>query len=142
MKQLITVLLFAIFAAGCGSDDKLVNAGGTKFVDETFTVSAGAFRPFSFSIDTDLQQNAFIQGNFEVKDGSISFAIMTESNYQNWQAGQSSSVYYSPGSVPGDAFRVNIDESDTYYLIFSNVQQTAAHTIEAEIFLFSTNETE
>ena len=68
-------------------------------------------------------------------------AVMNESEFRTWQTGGFPGVLYSPGNTSGETFRLPIDDSDTYYIVFSN-RGTTAVTIEADISLFSIAETE
>lgn len=137
MKRLLLLLCVPLLFLGCGGDDNPADAGGRAIADETFTVPGGTFREFRFTIDTDVQRNAFLQGTAESGDGSFDFAVMTESNFQQWQAGNTPSVIYSPPASPRVSFRLPIEDSDTYYVVYSNIQNTAPRIIKSEIFLFS-----
>ncbi len=104
-------------------------------VDQTFDLPSGSIEDFSFTVDTNVQQNVILQGEFSVENGSIQMAVMTESEYQTWLEGGTPTVLYSPGETSGESFRLPIDDSDTYYIVFRN---TGANTvkIKAKIFLF------
>ena len=123
---------------GCGGDDNPADAGGRPIADETFTVPGNTFREFRFTVDTDVQQGVFLQGTVEVEDGSIDIAVMSENNFQRWQTGETPDVIYSPGLTPRASFRLPIEDSGTYYLIFSNTQASDSRVVKSEIFLFST----
>lgn len=139
MKKLFLLLCLPLLFIGCGDDDNPADAGGRPIADETFTLPSGTFREFRFSLDADVQRNAFLQGSFEVEDGSsIDVAVMDENNFQIWQAGDTPSVLYSPGLISRATFRLPIDATDTYYLVFSNTQGSAARVVKSEIYLFST----
>ena len=71
-------------------------------------------------------------------DGSIDIAVMSENNFQRWQTGETPDVIYSPGLTPRASFRLPIEDSGTYYLIFSNTQASDSRVVKSEIFLFST----
>ena len=138
MKRLCLLLCIPLLFLGCGGDDNPADAGGRAIADETFTLPGGTFREFRFSVDTDVQRNVFLQGTVETEDGSIDIAVMSESNFQQWQAGNTPQVLYSPGLTPRASFRLPIEDSDTYYLIFSNTQSSDPRVVKSEIFLFST----
>jgi len=65
-------------------------------------------------------------------------AVLDENNFRIWQTGSTPTVLYSPGLTPSASFRLPIETSDTYYLVFSNETGTDARTVKSEIFLFST----
>jgi hypothetical protein len=138
MKRLLLLLCLPLLFVGCGSSNNPADAGGRPIANETFTVPGGTFRQFSFVLDADVQRNAFLQGTVEVENGSIDMAVMDENNFLIWQTGNTPAVLYSPGLTPSASFRLPIDASDTYYLVFSNETSTDARTIKTEIFLFST----
>lgn len=138
MNRLLLLLCIPLLLIGCGNDNNPADAGGRPIADETFSVSGGAFREFHFTLDADVQRNAFLQGSIEVQNGSIDIAVMDENNFQIWQSGNTPAVLYSPGLTPRATFRLPIDASDTYYLVFSNIQGTETRTVKSEIFLFST----
>jgi len=138
MKRLLLLLCIPFLFVGCGSDNNPADAGGRPIADLTFTLSSGAFREFHFTLDADVQRNAFLQGTIEVENGSIDVAVMDENNFQIWQAGNTPAVLYSPGLTPRATFRLPIDASDTYYLVFSNIKGTDARIVKSEIYLFST----
>lgn len=136
----ITPVLCLIFAiAACGDDNPADS--GRPIVDETFNLSSGSIEDFSFTVDTDVQQNVILQGEFSVENGTVQMAVMNESEYQTWQEGGTPVVLYSPGETSGETFRLPIEDSDTYYLIFRNAG-TNTVTVKAEIFLLSINEEE
>jgi len=138
MKRLLLLLCLPLLFMGCGGDDNPADSGGRPIADETFTLPAGTFREFHFSLDADVQRNAFLQGTVDVENGSIDIAVMDENNYQIWQAGNTPAVLYSPGLTPRANFRLPLDTTDTYYLVFSNTQGSDSRTVTSEIFLFST----
>ena len=137
MKRFFLLLCVPLLLIGCGGDDNPADSGGRAIADETFTLPGNSFREFRFTVNTDIQQGVFLQGTVEVEDGSIDIAVMNEENFQLWQAGDTPRVLYSPGLTPRASFRLPIDESDTYYLIFSNTQGSDARIVKSEIFLFS-----
>ncbi len=126
MKRLLLILCIPFLFVGCGSDNNPADAGGRPIADLTFSLSSGAFREFHFTLDA------------EVENGSIDIAVMDENNFQIWQSGNTPAVLYSPGLTPRATFRLPIDTSDTYYLVFSNINGTDARVIKSEIYLFST----
>lgn len=138
MKRLLLLLCIPFMFVGCGGDDNPADSGGRAIADETFTLPGNTFREFRFTVDTDIQQGVFLQGTVEVEDGSIDIAVMSESNFQLWQAGETPRVLYSPGLTPRASFRLPIEDSGTYYLIFSNTQGSDSRIVKSEIFLFST----
>lgn len=140
MKRTVTVL-FAILLIGCGNNNP-ADSGGRSIVSDKFSVDLNTYRTFTFTIDTDIEQNAYIQGQFTVTGGSVEFAIMNEANFQSWQSGGTPTVLYSPGLTPSDSFgRLDITESGTYYLVFKNTQASSAVTVDAKYTLYSAKET-
>jgi hypothetical protein len=137
MKRLLLLLCLPLLFFRCGSSNP-ADAGGRPIANETFTVPGGTFRQFSFVLDADVQRNAFLQGTVEVENGSIDMAVLDENNFRIWQTGSTPTVLYSPGLTPSASFRLPIETSDTYYLVFSNETGTDARTVKSEIFLFST----
>ena len=137
MKRLLLLLCLPLIWVGCGSDNNPLDAGGRPVADETFTLPGGTFREFRFTIDVDVQPNAFLQGTVEVENGSVDIAVMNQDNFLIWQTGTTPAVLYSPGLTPRATFRLPIDASDTYYLIFSNTQNSSDLTVKSEIFLYS-----
>ncbi len=104
-------------------------------VDQTFDLPSGSIEDFSFTVDTDVQQNVILQGEFSVENGSIQMAVMTEAEYQTWIEGGTPTVLYSPGETSGETFRLPIYDSDTYYIVFRNTGANTV-TVKTEIFLF------
>ena len=104
-------------------------------VNQTFDLPGGTLKDFSFTVDTDVQQNVILQGEFSVENGSIQMAVMSESEYRIWQEGGTPRVLYSPGETSGETFRLPIEDSDTYYIVFRNAG-TNAVKVKAKIFLF------
>ena len=139
MKKIALILCWAFVIAGCG-DDNPANSG-RPVVDQNIDLPAGSYVQFRFTVDTDTQQNVVLQGEFSVENGTVQMAVMNESEFRTWQAGETPGVLYSPGNTSGETFRLSIDDSDTYYIVFSN-RGTTAVTIEADISLFSIAETE
>ena len=135
MKALLTALCMAFIAIGCGEDDP-VSSAGRPVLKESFTINGGAFRSFSFQIDTDIERNASVRGEFSVQGGEVSFAILNESNFQRWQEGQAPATVYSPGTMSRHAFSgIPISESGTHYFVFINVQAATPVTVSADISL-------
>ena len=106
-----------------------------SIVYQTFDLPGGSLEDFRFTVDTDVRQNVILQGEFSVENGTVQMAVMGESEYQTWQEGGTPVVLYSPGETSGETFRLPIDDSDTYYIIFRNTGTTAVK-VEAKIFLF------
>ena len=111
-----------------------------RIVDKTFDLSGGSIEDFSFTVDTNVQKNVILQGEFSVENGRIQMAVMSEFEYQIWQQGGTPGVLYSPGTTSGETFVLPIDASDTYYIIFRNTGANTV-TVKAEIFLLSTPQT-
>lgn len=140
MKKKIALILCLTFAiAGCG-DDNPANSG-RPVVDRTIDLPAGNYIQFPFTVDTDTQQNVVLQGEFSVENGTVQMAVLAESELRTWLEGGTPDVLYSPGDTSGETFRLPIEDSDTYYVVFSN-RGTTPVTIEADISLFSVAETE
>ena len=139
MSKIIPVLCLIFAIAACGDDNPADS--GQPVVNQTFDLPGGSLEDFSFTIDTDVRQNVILQGEFSVENGSISVAVMTESEYQTWLEGGTPAVLYGSGEVSGDTFRLSIYDSDTYYVVFRNTG-TNTVTVKAEIFLLSTSEEE
>ena len=139
MNKIILVLCLIFAIAACGDDNPADS--GQPVVNRTFNLSSGSIEDFSFTVDTDIQQNAILQGEFSVENGSIQMAVMTEAEYQTWIEGGTPTVLYSPGETSGETFRLRINDSDTYYIVFRNTGANTV-TVEAEIFLLSTAEPE
>ena len=137
MNKIIPVLCLIFAIAACGDDNPADS--GQPVVNQTFNLSSGSIEEFRFTVDTDLQQNAILQGEFSVENGSIQMAVMGEDEYQTWIEGGTPTVLYSPGETSGETFRLPIDDSDTYYIVFRNAGANTV-TIKAEIFLLSTTE--
>ena len=137
MNKIIPVLCLIFAIAACGDDNPADS--GQPIVNQTFNLSSGSIEDFSFTVDTDIQQNAILQGEFSVENGTIQMAVMTESEYQTWIEGGTPTVLYSPGETSGEPFRLRINDSDTYYIVFRNAG-TNTVTVKAEIFLLSTSE--
>ena len=104
-------------------------------VNQTFNLPSGSIEHFSFTVDTDIQQNVILQGEFSVENGGIQMAVMTESEYQTWIEGGTPTVLYSPGETTGETFRLSIADGGTYYIVFRNAG-TNTVKIKAKIFLF------
>ena len=139
MNKIIPVLCLIFAIAACGDDNPADS--GQPVVNQTFDLPGGTLKDFSFTVDTDVQQNVILQGEFSVDNGSIQMAVMNESEYQTWQEGGTPVVLYSPGETSGETFRLPIYDSDTYYIVFRNTG-TNAVTVKAEIFLLSISEEE
>lgn len=139
MNRIIPVLCLIFAIAACGDDNPADS--GQPVVNETFNLSSGAFEDFRFTVDTDVQQNVILQGEFSAENGSIQMAVVTESQYQIWQTGGTPTPLYSTNIVSEDTFSLSIDDSDTYYIVFLNTGQNTV-TVKAEIFLLSTAEQE
>lgn len=137
MNKIIPVLCLIFAIAACGDDNPADS--GQPVVNQTFNLSSGSIEEFRFTVDTDLQQNVILQGEFSVENGSIQMAVMGEDQYQTWIEGDTPTVLYSPGETSGETFRLPIDDSDTYYIVFRNAGANTV-TIKAEIFLLSTTE--
>ena len=125
------------FITGCG-DDNPANSG-QPIANQTFALPSGSFAEFPFVVDTDVQQNIFLQGEFSVDGGSAQMAVMNESEFRTWQDGGTPGVLYSLRNSPGASFRLPIDESDIYYVVFNNLG-SASITVKSEIFLLSTTD--
>ena len=139
MNKIIPVLCLIFAIAACGDDNPADS--GQPIVNQTFDLPSGSNEDFGFTIDTDVQQNVILQGEFSVENGSIQMAIVSESEYQIWRAGGSPTVVYSTDIVSEDTFSFSIDESNTYYIVFLNTGPNTV-TVKAEIFLLSTSEEE
>lgn len=137
MNKIILVLCLIFAIASCGDDNPADS--GQPVVNQTFNLPSGTSEDFSFTVDTDIQQNVILQGEFSVENGSIQMAVVTESAYQTWREGGTPSVVYSTNIVSEDTFSFSIDESNTYYIVFLNNGQNTV-TVKAEIFLLSTTE--
>ena len=137
MNKIIPVLCLIFAIAACGDDNPADS--GQPVVNQTFDLSSGSIEEFRFTVDADLQQNVILQGEFSVENGTIQMAVMTEDEYQTWIEGGTPTVLYSPGETSGETFRLSIDESDTYYIVFRNAGANTV-TVKAEIFLLSTAE--
>ena len=134
MNKIIPVLCLMFAIAACGDDNPADS--GQPVVDQSFDLPGGSLEDFRFTVDTDIQQGVILQGEFSVKNGTVQMAVMGESEYQIWQEGGTPVVLYSPGETSGETFRLPIDDSDTYYIIFRNTGTTAVR-VTAEIFLLS-----
>ena len=134
MNKIIPVLCLMFAIAACGDDNPADS--GQPVVDQSFDLPGGSLEDFRFTVDTDIQQGVILQGEFSVKNGTVQMAVMGESEYQIWQEGGTPVVLYSPGETSGEPFRLPIDDSDTYYIIFRNTGTTAVR-VTAEIFLLS-----
>lgn len=137
MNKIIPVLCLIFAIAACGDDNPADS--GRPVVNQTFNLSSGSIEDFSFTVDTDIQQNVILQGEFNVENGSIQMAVMGGDEYQTWIEGGTPTVLYSPGETSGEAFRLPIGDSDTYYIVFRNTGSNTV-TVKAEIFLLSTVE--
>lgn len=139
MKKIALILFLTFAIAGCG-DDNPANSG-RPVVDRTIDLPAKHRIQFPFTVDTDTQQNVVLQGEFSVENGTVQMAVLAESELRTWLEGGTPDVLYSPGETSGETFRLPIEDSDTYYVVFSN-SGTNDVTIEADISLFSIAETE
>ena len=139
MNKIIPVLCLIFAIAACGDDNPADS--GQPVVNQTFNLSSGSIEEFRFTVDTDVQQNIILQGEFSVENGSIQMAVMGEDEYQTWIEGGTPTVLYSPGETSGETFRLPIDDSDTYYIVFRNTGANTV-TVNAEIFLLSIAEQE
>ena len=139
MNKIIPVLCLIFAIAACGDDNPADS--GQPVVNQTFDLPGRSIEDFSFTVDTDIQQNAILQGEFSVENGTIQMAVMNEYEYQIWIEGGTPTVRYSPGETSGETFRLRINDSDTYYIVFRNAGANTV-TVKAEIFLISTSEQE
>ncbi|MYC13958.1 MAG: hypothetical protein F4Y39_09565 [Gemmatimonadetes bacterium] len=139
MNKIIPVLCLIFAIAACGDDNPADS--GQPVVNQTFNLPSGTSEDFGFTVDTDIQQNVILQGEFSVENGSVQMAVVTESQYQIWRAGSTPTVIYSTDIVSEDTFSFSIDDSDTYYIVFLNNGPDTV-TVNAEIFLLSTAEQE
>ena len=138
MNKIIPVLCLIFAIAACGDDNPADS--GQPVVNQTFNLPGGSIEDFSFTVDTDLQQNVILQGEFNVENGSIQMAVMSEDEYQTWLAGGTPRPLFSTEpQTSGEAFRLPIGDSDTYYIVFRNTGSNTV-TVKAEIFLLSTVE--
>ena len=137
MIKIIPVLCLIFAIAACGDDNPADS--GQPVANQTFDLSSGSREDFSFTVDTDVQLNVILQGEFSVEGGTIQMAVMSESEYQNWLAGGTPSVIYSRRETSGETFSFSIEESDTYYIVFRNIGPNTV-TVKAEIFLLGTTE--
>ncbi|MCZ6636555.1 MAG: hypothetical protein O7G87_24425 [bacterium] len=137
MKKMIYTLCLALMAlCACGGDDNPADSGGGRvIVDQSFELPGTSFQEFTFSVDTDVQQNVRLQGQFEVTGGNIQVALMNRENFESWQRGETPQVLYGSGSVPGSTFLVPIESSGFYFLVFSNTTDTASKSITTEVRL-------
>ena len=145
MRRILFALCLALLVIpGCGGDDNPANSGGRLVVDESFTLNGNEFKDYSFSVDTNVEQNVSLEGEFSASGGNIDVAVMTQEVFQAWVGGGAiSSVLYGSGRVSSDRFSLPIEEPGTFYLVFSNAfGETAAKTVNAEFRLFSTVESE
>ena len=110
---------------------------GQPTVDQIFDLSSGSIEDFRFTVDTNVQQNVILQGEFSVENGTIQMAVLSDTEYQIWLTGGTPRVLYSPGETSGETFRLPIYDSDTYYIIFRNTGPNTV-TVKAAIFLLST----
>jgi hypothetical protein len=140
MKRLFFLLCLPLIFLGCGGDSNPADNGGRPIADGTYVLPAKSFVEFRFSVDADQLRNVFLQGTIEITGGSIDIAVMNETNFQTWQSGATPAVLYSSGLTPRTSFRIQIDTTDTYYLVYSNVQGTDPRTVKSEVFLFSSSE--
>ena len=140
MSKIIPVLCLVFAIAACGDDNPADS--GQPVVNQTFDLPGGSSELFSFTIDTDVQQNVILQGEFSVENGSVQMAIVSESEYQTWLAGGTPRPLYSTEpQTSEDTFRLDIYDSDIYYIVFLNTGSNTV-TVKAEIFLLSTAEQE
>ena len=139
MNKIIPVLCLMFAIAACGDDNPADS--GQPVVDQSFDLPGGSLEDFRFTVDTDIQLNVILQGEFSVENGTVQMAVMGESEYQAWQEGGTPVVLYSPGETSGEPFVLPIYDSDTYYIIFRNTGTTAVR-VTAEIFLLSIAEQE
>ena len=138
MNKIIPVLCLIFAIAACGDNNPADS--GQPIVNRTFDVPSRSLEDFSFTVDTDIQQNVILQGEFNVENGGIQMAILSESEYQTWLDGGTPRPLYSTEPQTSEhTFRVDIYEGDTYYVIFRNTGPNTV-TVKAEIFLLSTVE--
>lgn len=147
MKHVVYALCAtALLAWGCGDDNPTDSSQDSRtIVDGTMTVAAGVYREYVFNVGDDLQ-NVSVRGEFRVTSGSettdtINVAILSETNYTNWVAGNPFSVLYGSGEIQSDEFTgLGISEPGNYYLVFSNVTGTTQKTVDASFELRYTPE--
>ena len=143
MKKRIYTLCLALMAfCACGGDDNnpTDSGGGRVIVDQSFDLPGTSFLEFTFSVDTDVQQNVQLQGQFEVSGDNIQVALMDRENFDSWQQGETPQVLYGSGLVPRSSFLVPIESSGAYFLVFSNTTDTASKSITTEVRLLSSAE--
>ncbi len=109
---------FLLFASSFGNTHIPAANSGQPVVDQNIDLPAGNYIQFRFTVDTDTQQNVVLQGEFSVENGTVQMAVMNESEFRTWQTGGMPGVLYSPGNTSGETFRLPIDDSDTYYIVF------------------------
>lgn len=135
MRKFLSLLSLMYVIISCGDDNPADS--GQPVANQTFNLPGGSFVEFRFTIDSDAQQNIFLQGKFTVEGGSVQMAVMSGAEFITWQDGGTPGVIYSPGNTSSDTFRLPFDESDVYYVVFSNAGQTDV-TVKSEIFLLGT----
>ncbi len=95
---------------------------GQTMVDSVYRVSPGGY----YYIPLTLPCDARIQGGFSASAAlgdNIIVYVFDESQFEQYQNGESTSTYYNSGKIESGTFDMYLD-SGTYYLVLSNTYST------------------
>jgi hypothetical protein len=116
---IIAVGLLAVFLMQNGTQP-LSTPIVQEIVNGNVTVNASSYADYNFTVPS-AASTIQVNGNFTVAGGNnIKVYIMDESNFKNWQNGQSPSTYYNSGELTAGNFTVTLPSGGTYYLVFDN----------------------
>lgn len=91
-----------------------------EVVNGNVTVNSSSYAYYNFTVPS-AASTIQVTGNFTVAGGNnIKVYIMAESNFKNWQNGQSPSTYYNSSELTAGNFTVTLPSGGTYYLVFDN----------------------
>lgn len=94
-----------------------------KLTSGQTVVRAGKYIRMKFSVDTEKMQDVRVIGSFHASGGSgndIQVVLAEESEFENWINGHQARALYSTEKITNDKMDVEITQSGTYILAFSN----------------------
>jgi hypothetical protein len=124
-----------IFAGnGCGGERKPIQThplstaaaptlqyGSQDVLAGSFIVEPGKYKTFAVTV-TAAMKNPSVEGNFKATggDNDIEVLVLEEGQYLNWQNGHKFDATYNSGRVAAGKPKMQLPQSGTYYLVFSN----------------------
>ncbi len=88
------------------------------------------------TIPVNLPETFFLGENIHgwyKSDGALNFYVMNNQSYSEWMIGGTTNVYESAVAQSSFNFTLNIEKSDTYYVVFDNIASPDDKSVVFEI---------